>query len=187
MKSISSFLMLIIFYSNSWGSEIWLQRELHHTALIVPTELVINTAPALSQLTRESPYIRFGWGDAQYYGSSNKSLSKALKALFLPTDSAVEVTLFDTIPRKNIKAIVLDEDKSLNLMQFILNSFDFSPHNKPQLIREEPSGARYFKARTQYHALHNCNNWTAKALYTAGVDIWYRPAYFSSWVMKWAD
>lgn len=189
MKSILSyiFLILITFSTHSWSSEIWLQKELHHTALIVPTELVTNTTPELSSLTSESPYIRFGWGDAQYYGSSNKNLTKALKALFLPTGSVVEVAQFATIPKKNIKSILLDDSEALDLMHFILNSFALSPNNMPQLLRKEPSGSLYFKAHDQYHALHNCNNWTAKALYTAGVDIWYRPAYFSSWVMNWAD
>lgn len=191
MKSITSylFLILMIFCTNSWSSQdnIWVQKEKHHTALIVPVTLVLETTPELESVVGDSPYIRFGWGDKKYYGASNKSISKALKALFLPTKSVIEVSQLSAVPSVDTKVISLNNSEILNLMRFISGSFNLSPNNKPQIVRKEENGFRYFKAHGKYHFFKNCNNWTAKALKKAGTDIWYQLAYFSNWVMKWSD
>lgn len=164
----------------------WVERERYHTAIIVPRELVVGVASQLETVLDDKPFVRFGWGDRDYYGSSKKNIFKAFKALVLPTLSVVEVSMLDSLDTavteiKKIDTQLVEVEK---LMAFIVASFKFDEEAKPQLVRVEENGIHYYKARGIYHMFKNCNNWTAKTLKVAGMPVRYRPSFFAAWVMR---
>ena len=93
MNKLSLWLLLAL-SSRVFADTIWVERESYHTALLLPTAVVVAHTPALQSVIGNQPYVRFGWGNQDYYGSSQKSMGKAMKALFIASPSVVEIAGF---------------------------------------------------------------------------------------------
>ncbi len=171
------------------SSTLWIGREKYHTTIVLPRDFVEQWAPALSGIIGDGPFVRFGWGDRDYYGSSSKSFYKAFKALVLPSRSVVEVASFDLAEEAAdiVKAIEAGQRELELVLAHIIKSFKFDKAQAPQLVRVEPDGSSYYRGRGIYHMWHNCNNWTAKGMRKAGIKIAYPAMMFADWVMKKLD
>lgn len=170
--------------------KLWVERDRYHTAILVQRELVQKLTPELCSVLDEKPFVRFGWGDRDYYGSSEKNLYKLFKALFLPTRSVVEVSTFAQVLDSGTLLVPITAP-SLNVekvMSFISRSFRLQnvEHNKgvPVLLRQEKSGFRYYRGRGIYFAGKNCNNWTAKALRQGDLPVRHVHACFAASVIR---
>ncbi|MGH1353070.1 MAG: DUF2459 domain-containing protein [Methyloligellaceae bacterium] len=170
----------------SQAEKIWVERESYHTAIIIPRILVVEAAPQLEAILDDKPFVRFGWGDRDYYGSTKKNLFKAFKALALPSLSVVEVSMLDKVESEHSEVKEIDTEAIAleKLMAFIEGSFKLDKESKPQLVRVEDNGFQYYKARGIYHMFKNCNNWTAKTLKRSGLDVHYLASFFAGWVMR---
>lgn len=165
---------------------IWVERDRYHTAIVLSTQLVAQLAHELIPVLNNQPLVRFGWGDRGYYGAANKTLTKMLLALCLPTRSVMEVSGFDKISDVGDSIIPLQlSDLDINkLLAFISSSFSWDQTGRPILERTEANGCRYYSARGVYHMFKNCNNWTAKALKRSGLRVRYLLAFFANSVMN---
>lgn len=177
--------LLLSLSSPIFADTIWVERESYHTALVLPSSVVVSHVPALQTVIGTQPYVRFGWGNQDYYGASQKSIGKAMKALFIPSKSVVEIAGFAEPMHAGTKVVALEVSKEeiRHLLDFIGATFRFDAHKQPILVRTEPTGFRYYAAMGRYHAFRNCNNWTAEGLKHSGKDVYYRWSFLAGQVM----
>ena len=176
-----SLCVLLSLSSHVFADPLWVERESYHTALLLPNA----QAPALQPVIGNQPYIRFGWGNQDYYGASQKSIGKAMKALFIPSASVVEIAGFAEPTQAGATVVALDVSKEeiQQLLAFISATFRLNEGQQPILVRSEPTGFRYYAAMGRYHAFRNCNNWTAEGLKRSGKDVYFRWSFFAGQVM----
>lgn len=184
MKKLSLWLLLSL-SSRVFAETIWVERENYHTALLLPTAVVVAHTPALQTVIGHQPYVRFGWGNQDYYGSSQKSIGKAMKALFIASPSVVEIAGFAEPVQAGAKVVAVDVSKEeiQQLLDFISATFKFDNEHKPILVRTEPTGFRYYAAHGRYHVFRNCNNWTAEGLKQSGQNVYFRWSFLAGQVM----
>jgi uncharacterized protein (TIGR02117 family) len=185
MKSLLMLLCMLL-SSPVWAETIWVEQESYHTALVLPTSVVVAHVPALTAIIGTQPYVRFGWGNQDYYGSSQKSVVKAMKALFIPSASVVEIAGFFEPAQAgaNVVAVEVNQEKIQHLLRFIGATFRFDAKQQPILVRTEPTGFRYYAAKGRYHLFRNCNNWTAQGLQHSGQKVSFRWSFFAGQVMR---
>lgn len=184
MNKLSLWLLLSL-STPIFADTIWVERESYHTALVLPSSVVVSHVPALQTVIGTQPYVRFGWGNQDYYGASQKSIAKAMKALFIPSPSVVEIAGFAEPIQAGAKVVAVEVNKEevQQLLGFISATFKFDSENKPILVRAEPTGFRYYSAMGRYHLFRNCNNWTAEGLKRSGKDVYYRWSFLAGQVM----
>jgi len=185
MNKLSLWLLLSV-SSPIFADTIWVERESYHTALLLPAAVVVAYAPALQTVIGNQPYIRFGWGNQDYYGASQKSIAKAIKALFIPSASVVEIAGFahPMQASTHVVAITVKPEQIKLLVTFISASFKFDYQQQPILVRTEPTGFHYYAAYGRYHIFRNCNNWTAQGLKYSGQNVSFRWSFLAGQVMR---
>lgn len=185
MTVLMTFLLQML-VAQTQAASIWVEQDGYHTALVLPAAEATRHAPQLRNISESTGYVRFGWGNRDYYGASRKTPGMALKALLLPSQSVVEVAHFDTLEQAGSTLVKLEveSDELHNLMAFIASSFALNTKGLPVLTRTEPSGFRYYQAHGRYYLFRNCNNWTAQALQRGGQGVRYRSAFLASRVMR---
>ncbi|MEB3341912.1 DUF2459 domain-containing protein [Okeania sp.] len=120
-------------------------------------------------------YLAFGLGDRAYfletYNQTSLPIVTALKALFLPTPSAIRVLAYQNIPQKyEIKCVMISQSNYLILTKFINNSFQFDAQNNRKIIKIDPNyKVGFYAGKDTYSILRACNDWTAEALRLAGI------------------
>lgn len=160
---------LLLLPLTTHAAKIYVQHEALHTALIIPAQFVYRSAPELTSLDLPPvAYIRFGWGDAYYYGNFDRHSGAGLTALFLPTSSVMEVTPIEDpqLLPGNILAIPATAMQIHNLMIEISATFSrLYPEQLFELRRTGIENRRYYRANGNYHLFNNCNHWTAQRLH----------------------
>lgn len=121
-------------------------------------------------------HIAFGWGDKGFYLKTPEwkdlRLSTALKALFIPSTSAVHVTLWP-VPEEDqlTKMVYVTDDEYDKIADYILNSFEYTPDG--QIIKiDHPGYGEYdlfFESALKFHLFRTCNVWTCEGLKKAGI------------------
>lgn len=165
----AALLVLLLFFPTTVaGAKLIVQHEELHTALIIRSDLVYQQAPELEGLNlRASDYIRFGWGDARYYGNFNRSSRAGLTALLVPTIAVMEVTPIDQVDQ--LAGTTLLVPATLEQMAILVAQISASFHAPdPEwgyaLLRTGLEGQHYYPAHGKYHLFNNCNHWTARRL-----------------------
>lgn len=163
------------------STTIWVERDQHHTAVLIPTADARQLPGVVvilknSNSNQEQGYIRFGWGDRDYYGARRQSPAMAARALLMPTRSVVEVSVHsgDTAP-DNAIAFQLTAPEMERLKKYIHHSFRTDHNGQPRLIRNNGIERYYYAAQESYHLFRNCNHWTAEAMRQTGIKIRQRP------------
>jgi uncharacterized protein (TIGR02117 family) len=149
-------------------------RDGIHTHLVRPASVLLKYIPALQQQLQDCPWARIGWGDFQYYGSSQQTLLSAARALLLPSTAVISVLGVNSI-REEItetnRIYSIDSNQLIieAVAQFITSYFKKNSQGEPTAVREKPSGETFFKARGIYMLTNTCNNWTSRGLRIAGL------------------
>lgn len=176
MKTLIIFLSLISFVFADNYKDIFVVNYGRHAGIIVKVEDINSSLWEVEPPFKEFEYIEVGWGDEDFYRSSDPSIWMTLKAGLLPTSSVVHVR---TVCQYEIKKFSKDKiaklaisDKGFeNLSLFIENSF---AKKNDKFIRVSkglyPKSAFYLSSKT-YHIFNTCNVWTAEALRSAELDI----------------
>lgn len=170
---------------------IWVEKDKHHTAIIFPQSYLQRYAPdfipaVLSPIANKD-FVRLGWGDRDYYGSSKKNVYKLLKALFFPTRAVMEVTGFDRVEDAGDTIVSISSDKIDHrlLLNNIQSYFYRNKQQQIQLLRKEADGCWYYRAKGMYFIFRNCNNWTARMLKQAGISSIHHWYTFLSPLVMW--
>ena len=155
-------------------SQIHFFRDGIHTHLVLPTNILLRYIPALKQQLQDCPWVRIGWGDFQYYGSSEQTFLSAARALLLPSTAVIAVLGLKDIRQQisetnRIYSIDSNQVTIGAVAQFIASYFKQNPEGEPTAIREKSDGEVFFKARGIYMLVNTCNNWTSRGLRIAGL------------------
>jgi uncharacterized protein (TIGR02117 family) len=170
--------------------EIFIINHGWHAGLVIKAKDLNDAIPELSVRFPDSQYYEIGWGDSGFYQSTEITTSLTFQAMFWSAGSVLHVVGLDSNPTerfKKSKVVLLDTDTKhyKNLIAFISSSFE-RDHNH-EIIPENHGiydDSQFYKGIGKYHIFNTCNNWTAKALYSAGFDISPTFKLTSSSVMK---
>jgi uncharacterized protein (TIGR02117 family) len=164
------------------GIDLYIFSNGLHTDFVIPvqTEFLnwqrVISPDAFSASAARAPYIGFGWGDKQFYTETptwdQLKIPVALKAVFLPSAAAMHVTYYSQPPPEGPKCrrITLSPDQYEQLMQYILNSFEY---RSGQVVPIPGSGYTssdmFYEATGKYHLFNTSNSWVARGLRRIGV------------------
>jgi uncharacterized protein (TIGR02117 family) len=158
---------------------IYLTAYKNHTGIVLDKSLAAPWLGALGNDFKESRFLEFGWGDLNWYQSEKRTSGMAWHALVVPTDSGLWVWALPGQPdhvfsEKIVSAIKLSDQGFIRIVQFINDSFTLDHKLRNQPLKKgtfRKSEYRIYRANGNYHAFRNCNNWTARALRTAGFPV----------------
>ena len=122
-------------------------------------------------------YLRVGWGERDYYPSTEFSIWYGLKALFWPTASVLHVVGFSRppaiqYPQDEIVALELSRDGMHALMRYIDTAHARGGAVRaPRLVASPYGDGWFYPAERAFHLFRTCNVWTAEALRAAGLPL----------------
>ena len=148
-----------------------------HTGFIIPADDMHKQVPELKVRFPTALYIEFGWGDKGFYQASEITTCLTLRAIFWPTDSIIHAVALTENPvtyfsGSQVEKICLNKENYRSLLLFIENSFFKSRTREVLPLKKGIYGnSQFYKAEGDYYLMNTCNKWTAKGLYSAGLDI----------------
>ena len=148
-----------------------------HTGIAVPAADLNGRLPDLAKRFPRATYYEIGWGDAGFYQSPKVTTGLALQAMFHSPGTVVHIVGFNVPPpayfrTSEVLTVSVGEANYRNLLRYLESSFSRDANGRPLPLGPGLYGNSQFYAATgSYHACNTCNKWTAKALYSAGVDL----------------
>jgi uncharacterized protein (TIGR02117 family) len=163
--------------SVSGTREIYVVRQGWHTGFVVPSSTIQAQLPELYERFGNSPYLEFGWGDKRYYEADEITSGLTLQAIFWPTESVVHAVAIPERPDihftdSELETLCLDSRQYSLLIGFIENSF--YKDNDGNIIKsknDSDGNSQFYKGEGHYYSMNTCNNWTARGLKSAGLNI----------------
>lgn len=166
------------------GVDLYIKSNPAHVDIVVPIKAGDHNwaefipMDAFEAGTADYQYIAFGWGDKGFYLHTptwaDLKASTAVKAVFLPSESAMHVTLYDDVPVEGelCKKLPITDEAYAQLAAFLKSGFALDAAGNSQPIDAIGYGGitdRFFEGAGSYSALKTCNVWTNTALKKAGV------------------
>lgn len=120
-------------------------------------------------------YIAIGWGDKGFFLDTptwgELKASTAIKAVFLPSPTAMHVEFLDE-PSENesMRKVQISKQAYRNLVTFVKSSF-YAKNKLPILIPDHgywPTD-NFYEAKGNYHLFNTCNVWTNDAMKSASI------------------
>ena len=164
-------------FSATGGNEVYVVSHGWHTGFVVSIKDIQMKIPKLNNRFASSQYIEFGWGDRRFYQAKESTSGLAMRAAFWPTESVVHVVpvsqnLYQFVPDIEVERLCLTDSELSSLIDFIVNSF--YKDNEGEVV-ELQTGIygynQFYKGVGDYYLMNTCNNWTAKGLRSAGMNI----------------
>ncbi|MCG8673632.1 MAG: DUF2459 domain-containing protein [Pseudomonadales bacterium] len=188
MKKIMLILFTTIMIAPAQAGQsktVYVEIDGKHTAILVKNKDLPSWFPLSDSEHRQKKYLRIGWGDADYYGADKKNVGMALRALFVPTPSVVEISSEDRLTGlPKLYPVTMSRSKFARLVVYFSESFEQGTLGGPEWSRTNNAGAEYYKAEGRYTLFKNCNNWTSKAIDEVTSDMAYRFHFLSSGVER---
>ncbi len=119
-------------------------------------------------------YRAFGWGDRKFYletpeWSAMKPATMA-GALFGSGGTVLHVAhMGEPMPGPGVRQVMLTPSEYRRLAGFVRDSFALGADGRPVAIPGYGRADVFYEARGGYSAVRTCNDWTGRALRTAGV------------------
>lgn len=148
-----------------------------HTGIVVPAaDIPAGLWPEHKQFP-QAEYLEVGWGDTQGYRFP-LTTPIALRALFASKGSVMLIHAFSgsitneyVDVAKEIIAVQLSESGFARLCRYIQDAYALDRQGRPVPLPSNYSGENFFRAIGHYSMINNCNNWTARALRSAGCPV----------------
>lgn len=120
-------------------------------------------------------YIAIGWGDKGFFLDTptwaELKASTAIKAVFLPSPTAMHVEFLDTpVENESIRKVQISKRAYRNLVTFVKSTF-YVKNELPILIPGHgywPTD-NFYEAKGNYHLFNTCNVWTNDAMKSASI------------------
>ena len=157
--------------------EIYIVSHGWHTGFVVPAQRIQNKLPKLRKRFGDIPYIEFGWGDKDFYQAKEITTGLTLNAILWPTESVIHAV---AVPKKadkyfaysTVETLCLSGREYSSLLRFISESFYKDEHGEILELKGGIYGnSQFYKGVGNFYFMNTCNNWTAKGLKSAGMDI----------------
>ena len=176
MKAFIIFLSIISFIYADNNKDIFVINHGIHAGIILKVEDINSSIWKVDTIFKEFEYIEIGWGDEDFYKSSDPSVWMTLKAGLFPTSSvlhlrAISQYKLNRFSKDKIVKLSISKEEFDKLSLFIENSF--AKENGKFIVLSKglyPESLFYISSKT-YHIFNTCNVWTAQALESAGVNI----------------
>lgn len=165
------------------GIEIFVVTNRVHTDIIMPVSNAyidwrehIPTAH-FRGVDHSFRYLSIGWGDKGFYINtpqwSDLTAGTALKALFLPSPTAMHTTYLRQVrgDKPDIVRLQISPEQYQRLIHFIMPYFKTSEEGDFILIPGAgySSNDNFYEAFDDYHLFNTSNNWTNRGLKETGV------------------
>ena len=122
-------------------------------------------------------YLEIGWGDKDYYISSDPGAGLAVKALLMPTASVLHLVGFNGspesyFPNSEIIKIELSIAGFEKMVRYLSKSFLRDEYGSAVPLDPGKYGhSRFYASEETYYLCKTCNTWTATILKTAGCPV----------------
>lgn len=123
----------------------------------------------------EAEFIEIGWGDRDYFMAPQETLALAWQAAFRSRGSALRVIWVDGpldqyFVQSDVVEIPISSADLGQLVAYFRNSYALTPAGEPIDLGPGPLPAsRYYLATGRYQVFSSSNQWTARALRSAGL------------------
>ena len=140
-----------------------------HTDIALPVGAITGPLQAVTHDFPSARYLRFGWGERDYYMARQPTTVDALRALF-PAPAVLLVTPLDHAPSgSKVFAVGVEAGR---LADFIWAAFDVPAGGTPERLGSGPyPGSVFYASSGTYRATYTCNTWTADALRAGGIQV----------------
>jgi len=180
MIPFNLFLLVLLYFQNTNEKiKIYVSKNDWHVGIIL--EVTENSKVQIDGLNKfnDFNYVDIGWGDAEFYQSSEDfDLYLASKAILFPTASVVRIQGYNNKIADIIKfrdytfEILLDSSQFSSLCNFVDTSFQKDSLNQNIVSSKKYSGIiKYYHSVHKYYFANTCNTWVAEALEFAGYEI----------------
>ena len=148
-----------------------------HTGIILERKNLDGLMPDLAKRFPHADYYEVGWGDAGFYQAAKITAKITLNAVFLPSDTVVHLVGIEGDPieyfsTSKVNEVSLSDDGMKSLCAFVESSFAQDENGTPKMLGPGLYGdSQFYEGEGKYHLFNGCNKWTAKALYSGGVDM----------------
>lgn len=172
--------------------ELHLYSNGYHSDIGAPAAIFPEAHP-LRRLYPEAEQFLIGWGDQAFYYSNGTDLMLGLDALIPPSPSVLHITYNapeasaylgpnDDLPigvsNEGAQRFVAYIDRALVL--------DIQGNPIPTSDGKVVGRSAFLRARGSFHLLNVCNQWMARALRAAGVDVNARAAWLAGPLIRQA-
>ena len=149
----------------------------YHTGLVFRARDVPPAAWPARRDFPEAEYLALGWGEREYYPHDDPGVALALRALFTPARSTINVIsiagpLEQALSGSEIVELHVSADGFARMVEFVAATHDLQPDGRASVIPSGPrQPGRFYASGRTFHALENCNVWVARALQAAGFPV----------------
>ena len=155
-------------------NEIYISTNGVHLDIIFPANEINNALRHQLEITPNTKFVSFGWGDKQFYIQTPEwkdlTVPVAFKALFLKSETAMHVTLYDQSYLRWNKITICPEQLEV-LNEYIEKSFATDSAGK--IVKVPVPGYGYndtfYNATGSFSLFHTCNIWVNNALKKTGI------------------
>jgi uncharacterized protein (TIGR02117 family) len=148
-----------------------------HAGLVLPSRTAALAHWPLVSNTRLEEQVEVGWGERDYYMTSDPGWWLAVEAVLVPNESVLHLVWLnapveESFPGSEILEIRLSATGMERLSRYIGDSFARNEHGQGIDLGAGLYGdSRFYLSREHYHAFNTCNVWVARALQDAGCPI----------------
>lgn len=153
-----------------------------HTGIIIPVGTFPKGIWPENHNYANAAYLEIGWGDRDFFTNYNFNPWYALKAVFWPTPSVLQINpIYGKVEafysNTNLSKIEFSEEQLQKLKNYLLNEFELTEDGKIIPFTAGPSNSFFYKGSSHYYFPKNSNVWAARALRESGFSlspIWYQ-------------
>lgn len=123
-----------------------------------------------------SRYLKFGWGDRNYYPNGDAGTWLVLRAALIPTRSVIHVvgirrSVNDYFPASTIVKVMVSKRGVEEMSKYIADQFEIKNDSIQIAAEGLYPNSMFFEAKERYYFPKTSNRWTAKVLRKSGYPI----------------
>lgn len=186
-KILFVFLVLSALTAKGWQEPdrtytIYISSISWHTGVVVPAGTFPESIWPKQHNYSDAAYLEIGWGDADYFTNDGFNPWYALKAIFWPTSSVLQIKpIYGKVEafysNTDVARIFISEEQLQKLKNYLTEEFELDKNGKIIPATAGPSNSYFFQGSSSYYFPKNSNVWAARALKETGYDInplWYQ-------------
>ncbi len=165
--------------------ELHLYSNGYHSDIGAPASIFPEDHP-LRRLYPDAESVLIGWGDRAFYYSDGTDLLLGLDALIPPSPSVLHIA-YNAGPSaaylgpNDDTAVAVSGEGAARFVAYVDRYLVLDAQGNPVRTSDGKVIGRsaFLRSRGSFHLLNVCNQWMARALRTAGVDVNHRAAWLA--------
>jgi uncharacterized protein (TIGR02117 family) len=165
--------------------ELHLYSNGYHSDIGAPASIFPADHP-LRRLYPEAENFLIGWGDRAFYRTDGTDILLGLDALIPPSPSVLHIA-YDAAPASaylgpnDDSAVAVSREGAARFVAYVDRYLVLDREGNAVISSEGKvlGHSSFLRSRGSFHLLNVCNQWMARALRTAGVDVNHRAAWLA--------